>query len=386
MDVNVARGRLEDGANTQLRELQLPTTVGVPAFSDLTGVYSMSEKYELNTWSGFQYAGFLAGRLWLLSALGGADADRFAEGAQQITDRLLPALTTGPVAHENAGFDILYALAWGYNSTKEARYRDAALKALDDFKSMFRPNLSVFLCNAKSNEVVIDTAGPLTCFMWGAAFDEECGTLIRTHLDRILEMGLLEENGAAIQGVQFDLERGEIARYHARQGYTESSRWTRAQAWAIHNYLNAFEAFGDNTYLDASRRAAEHFMERLPENLVNFYDYDDPNAPTIPWDTCSTVMAANAFVRYGRTAGIADSESWVQRGEALLEAIVNDHMTLSGTVLHGSWGNARFTRNLGRFPQEDIMGYGNYWIHEAIYRLGQEDWSVVTLRPAAGGA
>jgi hypothetical protein len=33
---------------------------------------------------------------------------------------------------------------------------------------------------------------------------------------------------------------------------------------------------------------------------------------------------------------------------------------------------------LGRFPQEDVMPYGNYWIAECLFREMSEDWSVLS--------
>ena len=53
-------------------------------------------------------------------------------------------------------------------------------------------------------------------------------------------------------------------------------------------------------------------------------------------------------------------------------------------MLHGSWGRMRHIEpgkpRLGRFPQEDVMPYGNYWIAECLYRELSDDWSVLSLR------
>ncbi|TAJ85504.1 MAG: hypothetical protein EPO41_26180 [Reyranella sp.] len=45
---------------------------------------------------------------------------------------------------------------------------------------------------------------------------------------------------------------------------------------------------------------------------------------------------------------------------------------------------------LGRFPQEDVVPYDNYWIAECLYRELSDDWSALALNaedqlsPAAG--
>lgn len=381
IDLQTVLRRLGSGMDTQLAELRLAEDPRFPAHSDLTGVYHMTDSYDPNQWSGFPYIGFLAGRLWLLSAA--LEEPRYADAAERLCRRIEPVLSRGPVLHENAGFDVFYALAMGYNTTADEWYKGAALRALENFAQLYQPDLGVFLCNADSDEVVIDTACALVGFMWGSKFEPEYGRLVKTHLDTIIELGLLAPTGEAFQGVQFDLTDRSVKRHFARQGYQEQSHWTRAQAWAIHNYLNSYETFRDESHLALSVKAAHWFWERLPEGLVPFYDYDDPRVPEIPLDTCSSLLAANAFLRFEHMPGVIDAAEWGRRGRAILSAIISDHMTLSGTVLHGSWGNARNTRNLGRFPQEDIMCYGNYWIVESVYRAAVTDWRVPSLLPVS---
>jgi len=50
---------------------------------------------------------------------------------------------------------------------------------------------------------------------------------------------------------------------------------------------------------------------------------------------------------------------------------------------HYGWGRMRHVEagkpRLGRFPQEDVMPYGNYWIAECLYRELSTDWSILSL-------
>ena len=43
----------------------------------------------------------------------------------------------------------------------------------------------------------------------------------------------------------------------------------------------------------------------------------------------------------------------------------------------------RIDDSLGRFPQEDVMPYGNYWIAECLYRELSPDWSILSLQGKA---
>ena len=66
-----------------------------------------------------------------------------------------------------------------------------------------------------------------------------------------------------------------------------------------------------------------------------------------------------------------------------LKALMSDFLSPGGVLLHGSWGRMRHVEagkpRLGRFPQEDIMPYGNYWIAECLFRALSDDWSVLSL-------
>ena len=47
------------------------------------------------------------------------------------------------------------------------------------------------------------------------------------------------------------------------------------------------------------------------------------------------------------------------------------------------WGRMRHVEpgkpRLGRFPQEDVMPYGKYWIAECLFRELSPNWSVLAL-------
>jgi unsaturated chondroitin disaccharide hydrolase len=77
------------------------------------------------------------------------------------------------------------------------------------------------------------------------------------------------------------------------------------------------------------------------------------------------------------------AERYQSVAQATLKALIADFLTVGGVVLHGSWGRMRHIEpgkpRLGRFPQEDVMPYGNYWIAECLYRALSDDWSVLSL-------
>ena len=64
---------------------------------------------------------------------------------------------------------------------------------------------------------------------------------------------------------------------------------------------------------------------------------------------------------------------------ATLAELVEWYLGAGGVLLHGSWGNRREPPGHGiaprrlRFPQEDVMPYGNFFVVELCYRVLHED-------------
>ena len=60
------------------------------------------------------------------------------------------------------------------------------------------------------------------------------------------------------------------------QGHSDSSCWSRGQAWAIHGFAQAAINTGDSSFLSLARRLADYAIPRLPADAVPEWDYDLP--------------------------------------------------------------------------------------------------------------
>jgi unsaturated chondroitin disaccharide hydrolase len=166
------------------------------------------------------------------------------------------------------------------------------------------------------------------------------------------------------------------------QGWSNDSVWARGQGWAMLGFAHAYEASRDPRYLHTAQGAADWYVEHLPPGWVPRYDYDDPDRESLPYDSCAAAIATAVLMRLARW--LPDrAERYRSVARETLEALLSNFVTTSGVVLHGTWGRMRHIEEgkprLGRFPQEDVMPYGNYWIAECLYRELSEDWSVLSL-------
>jgi unsaturated chondroitin disaccharide hydrolase len=374
-----ALGYLCAGADVVCAEM--PAGGAVPRLNGLTGCYSWDDAYVWDSWANFQWAGFLAGRLWLLHALTGTQ--RYGDAALSICQRIGPVLAKQPTVFSSTGIDMYYALVLGFQITGKREMKDWALAGGDNFANIFDRKAGAFLQIAGANRIVIDTGLNLPSMLWASQWEPKRATLPYRHLDTVLDIGLVRADGSSCHAAELHAETREIVRLFSLQGWTDTSVWARGQAWAMLDYAHGYEASGNPRYLDAATRAADWYVANVPDGWVPRYDYHDPERDKLPYDSCAAAIATSMLLRLANW--LPDrAENYHSVARATLSALIANFLTSGGVVLHGSWGRMRHAEpgkpRLGRFPLEDIMPYGNYWIAECLFRELSKDTSLLSLR------
>lgn len=382
----IAQRALEDvrrGLEPVLQIIENSPAGAVPGFEYTTGGYRSCEAYLPHDWSTFQWVGFLAGRLWLVADH--FEEDRVRVAAQKLAHIVAGSLSQEPPRFSAAGSDLFYASCLGARLTGDAGLTGAALEATRQYRKNFDERLGVFFQVVGVNRAVIDTGLNLLPFYWSAAVDPELAAIARTHNANLLDYGIVREDGSAYQAIEFDLNTGRPARRYSMQGYSDTTTWSRGQSWAMHNYVNVYEATGESQFLEVARKVCRWYVDHLPEDSVPFYDFADPAAPAVPRDSCSATIAANALMRLARLDG--QSTQWASAAaESITKELFTNYLSPGGVLLHSSWGRLppeKAGAGFSRFPLEDIMPYGNYWVVEAAYRHVHADWSALELGPLA---
>ena len=357
---------------------------GVPRLNSMTGGYTWDRDYVWDSWADFQWAGFLAGRLWLLHLL--TRRQRYGDAAMQICERIGPVLARHLTVFSSTGIDIYYALTLGYQISQRDQLKRWALAGGDNFANIFDAKAGAFLQIAGADRIVIDTGLNLPSMLWASQWQPERAELAYRHLDTVLNVGLVRADGASCHAAALDPESRAVTGLFSLQGWSNSSVWARGQGWAMLGYAHGYEASGNRRYLDVAQRAADWYVDNAPPDWVPRYDYNDPDRHTLPYDSCAACIATANLLRLARWLP-ERAERYRKVARETLTALVANFLSVGGVVLHGSWGRMRHVEpgkpRLGRFPQEDIMPYGNYWIAECLFRELSDDWSVLSLNGKA---
>lgn len=249
-------------------------------------------------WTG----GAWPGMLWLAHHATGEQ--RFADMAAQWCERLRPR-----ALRETAfkGFGFYYGAALGSMLASHGPARALALEAAESLRSMFDARLGMIPLGKDAEEhgevgrafSSIDSlqATPLLFWAAGETGDNRFRDCAIQHTTRVLDVHV-HADGSVIQSSELDADSGRVMRQFTHKGYSETSIWGRAQAWAmIYAAMAAAQDPSQTAWREYATRTADWWLANVPPGLVAFWDFSDPAIPNTETDTAATAIACAALLK-----------------------------------------------------------------------------------------
>ncbi|KAM0231465.1 hypothetical protein ACHAPO_008575 [Fusarium lateritium] len=106
---------------------------------------------------------------------------------------------------------------------------------------------------------------------------------------------LVRADWSSCHVANFDPSTGTLKECLTNQGYSDTSCWSRGQAWAIAGFAKSYEWSGEKSFLDTAKNCADYFLKRLPDTHIPPWDFDaqdEAGAATQPPDTSAAMIAA----------------------------------------------------------------------------------------------
>ncbi len=242
-----------------------------PAPSSAGGTYAAIRNVE---WT----SSFWPGMLWLAYEATGDELFR-GEALARVPDFRRRLDEREAVETHDLGF--LYTLScvapWRLLGDRGAR--DSALKAATMLLARYFEKARIIqawgdLCDPKQRgRIIVDCAMNLPLLFWASA---ETGNpyyreAAAAHL-RAANASLIREDASTFHTFYFDLGTGAPLRGETAQGRSDDSCWARGQAWGIYGNALCYRYLGDPSLLETAARLARYFLDRLPEDLVCYWD------------------------------------------------------------------------------------------------------------------
>jgi len=316
------------------------------------------------------WIGFLAGKLWLLYSL--THNKPFYKFAYDITKRVEKSAN---IVNVDTSFAIYHSACLGYNITKKKDLFDLAKIGVQSFSKLYSKNFGGLLISKpgfkhthyrtrrkiRNIEFIIDNGEVLDLLWWWGSFDKNYYNMAYNTICKLLDYGFIKDDGSTFQCLELD-ENYKPLNFYTRQGYSDTSCWSRGQSWAMISFATAFEITGEKQFLEAALKVSDWYCDHLPEDYIPYYDFNDVNIPYVAKDTSAATIACCALsIMKHKTSD--KFEKYQKIIDHTITSLFENYITPCGTLLGGSWGGL-YHEN----PNEVVMPYGNYYLYELIFR------------------
>ena len=330
--------------------------------------------------------GFWTGEIWLAYEFTGDE--RLKEAALIQCDSFYERITKGiSIASHDMGF--LYSLSCvaAYKLTGNEKAKEAALMAADNLTTMFREKGNfIQSINQPDNKLeyrmIVDTLLNLPILYWASEVtgDAKYRDIAVTHF-RTTEEILLREDGSVSQAARFDNETGEHLLNYTRQGYSDTSAWSRGQAWAVYGPAISYKYTGLQECKDMYAKTALYFMEHLPEDMVAYFDLCFTEGDEWPRDSSAAAIAACGMLEMAKYLEDEETEYYVSSAKKIMKSLydnymVRDNSKSNGLLLHGTYCcKTDFNAMRTDLGKDECTSFGDYFFMEALLRL-HKDWEM----------
>jgi unsaturated chondroitin disaccharide hydrolase len=272
------------------------------------------------------------------------------------------------------GFKLFCSFGNGNRIAPNKAYRDIIIQASYTLCSRFSPVVgSLKSWNHSTDKwvfpVIIDNMMNLEMLFW--AFKETNDSLFYkvavSHANTTMK-NHFRADGSSYHVIDYNPKTGDVLQKNTHQGYSHESSWARGQAWGLYGYSMCYRETGDMKYLQHAERIADFILNNpaLPQDLIPYWDYNDPKIPNAPKDVSAAAITASALFELS-TFATPNSKKYRNVAELILKNIDAKHWCKIGTK-----GGFLLDNSTGHLPGNHEINvpivYADYYYLEALLR------------------
>lgn len=325
------------------------------------------ESVGVNDWC----SGFWPGVLWYAYEASN-DASLKKEAAAFTAP--IKTIAYNSARNHDIGFMVYCSFGNGYRITGNPEYKEVLLSAADTLATLYNDKVGSILSWPEKREeyahnTIIDNMMNLELLFWAAknGGDQRLYDIATSHAEVTMNNLVREDNSLYHLG-SFNEETGEFLKGYTHQGYADESMWARGQTWGIYGFAMAYRETGRKDFLETSIKLADHFLERLPEDGIPFWDFDDPKIPNAPKDASAAAIAACGMFEI---ANLVEDVTLKNKFNTAATKFVE--ILSSDAYYSGDKNQALLLHSTGHLPNNSEIDmpiiYADYYYMEALMRL-----------------
>lgn len=315
-------------------------------------------------------SGFFPGQLWYLYELTGDN--RWKELAKTYTAGVENEKWNART--HDMGFKVYCSFGNGYRLTNDPAYRDIIIQSARTNIKRFNPKTGCIRSWDHNRDkwdypVIIDNMMNLELLFEATKLtgDSSFYRIAVSHANTTLK-NHFRPDFSSYHVIDYDTLTGNVRKKNTHQGYSHESAWARGQAWGLYGYTMCYRETKNPAYLKQAENIAGFILDHpnMPEDLVPYWDFNDPEIPNVSRDASAAAVMASAFYElagYSKNAGqykkAADKIMKSLSGSNYLAPFGTNH----GFLLLHSTGNRPSNSEV------DVpLNYADYYYLEALLR------------------
>ena len=327
-------------------------------------------------------AGFWPGVLWYDYEY--TKDKQVLEEAENFTHSL-KFLSHIPAYDHDLGFLVFCSYGNGYRLTKNPAYKQVILDTADTLATLFNPIVGTILSWPREVEprnwphnTIMDNMINLEMLFWAAknGGNPYLYDIAVSHADKTMKSQFRPDYTSYHVAV-YDTITGNLIKGVTHQGYADSTMWARGQAWAIYGYTVVYRETKDPKYLDFAQKVTDVYLDRLPEDKVPYWDFDDPSIPDAPRDASAGAVVASALLELSTYLPNGTGKRYKDAAIEMLTSLSSD------SYQSGESKPSFLLHSVGHWPNHSEIDasiiYADYYYIEALLRLKrlQEGYGVL---------
>lgn len=316
-------------------------------------------------------SGFWPGVLWY--DYENSKDEKIRQEAENYTASL-GYLAERPAFDHDLGFLMLCSYGNKYRLTGDEKSKEVLLASADSLATLFNPKVGTILSWPRNVEMlgghntIMDNMINLELLFWGAknGGSKDLYDIAVKHAETTMEHHF-RPDGTCFHVAVYNPETGEFIRGMTHQGYCDNSTWARGQAWAIYGYTMVYRETQDPKFLDFACKITDVYLDKLPSDLVPYWDFDDPDIPEAPRDASAAGIVASALLELDNYCSDGHHGLYREKAEQMLASLGSDAYrspSRKDSFLDHSTGHKPAASEI-----DASIIYADYYYLEALSRL-----------------
>jgi unsaturated chondroitin disaccharide hydrolase len=318
---------------------------------------------------------FWTGMLWLAYEATGEKIFR-ETASYQLADYRSRLDEHIEVETHDLGFLYTLSAVAQWKLTADHAAREAALKAADLLLVRYHEKAGIIQAWGDLNDsgqrgrAIIDCAMNLPLLHWasGETGNPHYAEAATRHIARANEH-MIRQDWSSFHTFHFDPATGAALRGTTAQGHSDSSCWARGQAWGIYGNSLSHRYTRDKAQLEAGRGLARYFLNRLPEDLVSYWDLSFTSGGE-ERDSSAAAIAACGLLDLSAQLPLSDPDRRPFENAALriLESLATLYTSAADPKSNGILLHAVYSKP-AKHGVDECCIWGDYFYVEALLRL-----------------